>query len=92
MGLAAIINIAKYARQVKGILYRSALVNLVRGLTVVIAFSISIQLLGFAAKYLATLQIGALLLMVYALMMLYAAGFFLIANGARKLAKLEAAQ
>jgi hypothetical protein len=92
MGIAAIINIAKYARNVKGVLYRSALVNLVRGLLVVILFSVSIQLFSFAAKYLATLPLGPILLLVYALMLLYATGFFLIANGARKLAKLEAAQ
>ncbi|MDF2461321.1 MAG: hypothetical protein K0S68_724 [Candidatus Saccharibacteria bacterium] len=92
MGVAALINISKYARHVKGVLYRSALVNLVRGLIVVIGFSISLQLLNFSAKYLATLQIGAILLILYALMILYATGFFLVANGARKLAKLEATQ
>jgi hypothetical protein len=91
LGIAAIINISKYAHHVKGHIYRSALQRLVQGLVVVMAFSVAIQFLTFGARYTSTLSLGLLLALVYALMILYAAGFWLVGQGAGQLAKLESA-
>jgi hypothetical protein len=91
MGIAAAINIGKYAQHVKGLLYRSALQKLVQGLLVVMAFSIAIQFVTFASRYTSTMSLGMLLLIVYTLMILYAAGFWLVGEGAGKLTKLERA-
>jgi hypothetical protein len=89
IGLVATINITKYARDVKGVIYRQAMTDLVRGILAVIAFSIVIQLISFSARYLATVKLAVVLGIVYLLIILYGLGFIFVRSGARKLGLLE---
>jgi hypothetical protein len=91
-GIVATINITKYARNVKGVLYRQALQDLVKGLWLVIGFLIVIQMLTFAAKYFASLNLGTILGIVYLLLVLYGVGFLFVRSGARKLVRFEVTQ
>jgi hypothetical protein len=92
LGILAIINITKYARHVKGVLYRQALRNLVVGISGIIAFAVVVQVISLAAKYLADLKLGPILAIVYLLLLLYGAGFLLVRSGAKKLGRLEGAE
>lgn len=90
MGILASVNIYKFSRSVKGILYRRALSNLVRGIVGIVAFAIAVQLITFSDQFLSNISIGFLLIVVYALIALYAVGFVFIWMGARQLERLEA--
>jgi len=89
MGIITCINISRFAGQVKGKLYRQALHNLVRGLWTVIILSMAIQIITFASRYLAGMSLAGVLLLLYALLVLYALGFLFVREGAKKLAQLE---
>jgi len=92
LGLLACINITRYAHRVKGILYRRALVSLVRGIITVIALGIVFQLLTFAVRYLTTLSLNSIIVLLYALIVLYGLGFVFIRSGAKMLARIEVAR
>jgi hypothetical protein len=92
MGILAIINISKYARQVKGNLYRQALESLVRGIAGVVFFIMVYQIIVFAARYLTEISLGMTLLIVYIILLLYGLGFLFIRTGAKKLMRIEAVQ
>lgn len=88
-GVLAITLIAEYARTIHGTIYRRAVKDLVRGLTGVLFFSILIQLTQLSTGVFASLKLGAILLILYALIVLYAVGFVFLARGARKLSLIE---
>src|SRR5262249_10846944 len=92
LGILAIINIAKYARQVQGNLYRDALKNLIRGIAGVIFFTVVYQIILFASQFLANLSLGLTLLIIYLLLILYALGFLFVQAGAKKLMRIEVVQ
>jgi hypothetical protein len=92
LGILACVNISRYAHRVKGILYRRALVSLVRGIVTVIALGIVFQLLTFAVRYLTSLPLNSIILLLYALIVLYGLGFVFIRSGAKMLARIEVAQ
>jgi hypothetical protein len=92
LGILAIVNLAKYSRQVKGSLYRQALENLVKGIGAVIFFTIIYQVFVFAVRYLTNISLGAALLLVYCILVLYGLGFVFVRKGAKKLMLLEVAQ
>lgn len=92
LGILASVNIARYASRVKGLLYRQALVNLVRGIISVISFGILLQLLGFSTRYLTGLSLGKIILILYAIIILYGLGFIFIRSGAKMLSRIEVVQ
>ena len=92
LGILACVNISRYAKRVKGILYRRALVNLVRGIITVIAFGIILQLLTFSVRFLTGLSLNSILLIIYAIIILYGLGFWFIRSGAKMLARIEVVQ
>jgi hypothetical protein len=89
LGTLAVINIYRYARRVQGVLYREALRDLARGLILVICFSALGGVLVLIGNTIATLSIGPILLILYFALLLYGAGYALIATGARKLSRIE---
>jgi hypothetical protein len=92
LGLLSIIRLSNYARFVKGALYREAVRYLILGTTGVITFTAFMQILTVAATGLSKLSLGPILLIIYVLLLLYSAGFILIAVGARKLTRIAAMQ
>jgi hypothetical protein len=89
LGILAGLNIVKYARRVKGSLYRLALRNLVYGIWGVVAFAIAVQFVTLMSRYFVNWNLAELVLLIYALMLFYAVGFLFIRAGARKLARIE---
>jgi hypothetical protein len=89
IGAFALENIHRYAEAVTGSIYKSALRNLVRGLSVALIFSIIIQLLSLSSTFFGRFGLGTLLLIIYALLLIYALGFVFIARGAKQLTKIE---
>jgi hypothetical protein len=89
LGIISIIHISNYARRVRGKIYRWALRDLAYGLATVIGFSTAIQILNISSNALTHWQIGPVLLLIYVLLVIYAAGFVLIDRGARKLILIE---
>jgi len=91
LGILATINIFKFSNSVQGKLYRLALKDLIKGLWFVIVLSMLIQFLSLSYKYLLTLKLGALLTIIYVLLILYGVGFMFVRAGAKRLSMLEEA-
>ncbi len=92
LGCLAALNIRLYARDVKGSIYRSALLNLVAGIGTVIFITLALQLLTTASSTINHLNLASLLLLVYLLVIFYAVGYALIAFGSKKLTRIEEVQ
>lgn len=88
-GLLANAQLGFYRRNVKGTLYKSALGYLVAGIMTVVITSVIIQLFSLFGAEIADLSLGALLVVIYALIAVIAAGYLFIAMGAKRLNKLE---
>lgn len=89
-GILAAYELRKYATRIKGILYQRALNMLGIGITVVIAASITIQYVtGALGGTGGNLTLGYTLLITYVLLFMEAAGYVLIAIGARQLKRIE---
>jgi|GEM_PF-2000700 len=92
LGILSITMIAEYARTVGGSIYRRALKSLVRGITATLAYSILLQLLELSSGLFAKWTLGPILVLLYALLILYSVGFLFIARGAGKLTLIEITQ
>lgn len=88
-GIMAALNINFYQKNVPGIIYKQALKQLAAGIGAVIALSISVQFLGAIGPALINWSLQAVLVLVYVLVLGIAAGYVLIASGAKKLTKIE---
>lgn len=88
-GIFASINVAKYARHTKGVIYRQVFRDLVRGILVAVAFGILVQILTLGSRFITQLNLPGLLAVVYALLVLYGLGFWFIRRGARRLTQIE---
>lgn len=89
IGLRACVFLNNYQRGVSGIIYKKALYFLALGIGAVVAGSISRQYLVAVSNLLLDLRLGALLVLVYSLLIVIAAGYVLIGIGARKLQLIE---
>jgi hypothetical protein len=89
LGFYTTLLLHTYHQKVGGKIYRASLSKLDRGFFIVIASSILLQFLTSATTSLSGWGLGALLILVYVLLAIIAAGYILIALGAKGLAKLE---
>jgi len=89
VGVVAAYDLQNYAHKVKGVLYQQALSLLALGITIVIISSIIIQYVTTLMNNGNDLSFGSLLLLVYGLLIVEAAGYALIAYGARRLKRIE---
>ena len=90
LGVLSVVNIGTYTSNVKGAIYRSALRYLASGLMTVITFAMALQMLTFANSAVLKLSFGAIVALVYLILIVYALGFVLLAMGARRLVRIEA--
>lgn len=89
-GMRAMYHLYKYRTNVKGKVYRSALGDVAKGIGAIILIAILTQLLlTISARLLNRLNVTPLLLILYALVALYAVGYILVARGANKLKRIE---
>ena len=88
-GSMAVLNFMSYARHVPGVIYRESFKAVSTGLTVTIALLIGLQFLSQANAALSRSALGVVMVIIYALLIAIAAGYLMIARGARKLALLE---
>jgi hypothetical protein len=89
MGLLAAYEIYVFSKHTKGLLYKRALNSLAAGITIAIMTSIVLQYIASDTTHIRKITFNALLLGVYLLLTVYAAGFGLIALGAKRLKKIE---
>ena len=89
LGLVSASAIRTYQRHADGILYRQPLARLAVGLLTIIVSLILLQLLTALGPSLVNMGLQAILILVYGLILVYAAGHILVALGARRLAKIE---
>jgi MFS family permease len=89
LGLKAALNIAAYRKRVNGVIYRAALSRLVVGVMTIITFAVLLQLLISLSAYLSHAGLGAILLVVYLIVLTYSIGFLILASGAQKLNAIE---
>lgn len=91
LGAQAVYNLSVYYSNIKGTLYRSALEDLAKGIGVVVLTAIILRCLQSLSVTLGRLSIALLLLIIYALLAVIAAGYILIAQGAKRLQLIEEA-
>ena len=89
LGFRAVYNILVFRDKVKGALYKSALNSLARGLIGVVITVIILRTTQSLAATLSTISIGLILVIIYALLIIIAVSYGLIARGAKNLQKLE---
>ena len=89
LGLAAVYKIYQYKKQVKGTLYKEALTKLAIGLGWIVASTIVLRLFQTVPIRLSHLNLGAIVLVVYILLLLLAIGYILLGQGAKRLERLE---
>lgn len=89
MGMKAAVNIWKYQQQVKGVIYRFALFRLALGTLLVTGFSVTLQMLIAFSTYFSSASLASILVVLYVIILFYAAGFLVIASGAKRLTAIE---
>lgn len=92
LGLHAALNIADYARGVKGKIYRQALKGLVKGIIATIIFTVVLQLFYVATPIISNLNLGSFLAIIYVIVFLYGLGAYYISAGSKRLAFIEVAK
>ena len=88
-GLVAAYSIYFYQTKVRGTLYKHALGYFSAGLAFVIGASVLIQLFTTLSEQINRLNLTPILIMLYLLVLIYGAGYALIAKGAKKLKSIE---
>jgi hypothetical protein len=88
-GFRSVSQIFFYRQHVEGILYKSFLKYLALGFGFVVGTSIVLQFLSGVSSLLTNVSLGPLVAIVYALLIIIASGYVLIARGAKKLEKIE---
>jgi hypothetical protein len=89
LGIVAVVNLGDYKHNVKGIIYKEVLAKLSMGIAVVVLAAIGVQILGFISESFLEASLQKILGIIYLLLAFIAAGYVLIAIGAKKLKKLE---
>ena len=89
MGLVAAFQIAAYRRSVSGLLYQRALSMLASGAMMAIVAAIIYQYVSGSSAYLRRIHLNGSLLLLYLILLVYAAGFVLMARGAQRLRRIE---
>ncbi len=89
MGFAATMSVLTYHYHVKGPVYKAGLRQLAYGLCVINLSFISFQYVTSLTTRLSQLSLSYFLVLIYGLLTFYAAGFVLVALGAKKLKKIE---
>ena len=89
MGLYATYEIYLYSLKTKGVLYRRALSSLVTGIILTIITAVIFQYTQSDTLRLRRISFSWVFVGIYLLLTLYAAGFLLIARGAKRLKKFE---
>jgi hypothetical protein len=89
LAIKAMFNLNQYRKCVKGAIYRRSLLRLEIGTLIVILFYIAVQLLIAFSTYFSHAGLGIILALLYLLIILYGAGFLIMASGARRLSKIE---
>jgi len=89
IGITCAYDIRVYARKSHGVLYKRALDLFSGGLALVILASVASQYITAAFMHQGGFSLGALLILVYALLVVEAAGLGLVATGAKQLKRIE---
>lgn len=90
-GFKGAAEIYYYQKNVRGRLYKSALTYLAIGIGLVVASSILTRVISTASTHLGNLTLSPILIIIYGLLIVMAAGFLLIALGAKRLRQIEEA-
>lgn len=89
LAFTASYNIIFYSRNVKGLLYKKALHWLAWGINLIIINTIVLQFISAQGARLNKLNLGALLIIFYILIISIGVGFATVAAGAKKLRRIE---
>lgn len=89
LGLWAVYKIYQYTKFVKGTLYKEALRKLALGVTWVVLITIILRLFQTLSVQINQLSLGAILLIVYVILLVLCAGYVLISQGSKRLQRLE---
>lgn len=89
LGLLAVMNMAIFGKETKGIFYKKALHKFHQGFWIIIVLAIALQYLTQFTLFFSQATIAIILLIIYVILIVDTAGFVFMAYGARQLAKIE---
>lgn len=89
IGLVAAYELFLYNTGLKGVLYRKSWSRFSAGIGLVVLSSILVQYVSTLSTQLNRLTVTSLLLVIYVLLLVMAAGYMLMAYGAKRLQKIE---
>lgn len=89
LGIQAVYNMYWYRQKVKGSIYKQALDHVAQGVGGVVLSTIVLYCVQSLSSPLNQLNLALLLLVVYLLLIIVSIGYLLIAQGAKKLQRLE---
>ncbi len=89
MGFLAILNMETYMEQINGVLYKKSFERFLIGFITIVMASIVFQIVSTMASKLIQIGLGPILILIYILLAILAAGYIIIALGARRLDKIE---
>jgi hypothetical protein len=89
LGLAAVYKIYQYKKYVKGTLYKEALARFALGLGWIVAATIVLRLFQTIPIRVSHLNLGAVVAIVYLLLLLLGVGYALLLQGTKRLKRLE---
>lgn len=91
LGFLSAFNLLNYARAAKGAIYKKALRYLVGGLITITVFSMVLAFMATISYSLLGWRLRDILLIIYAIVIFYALGYFIVAYAANKLSLIEEA-
>jgi hypothetical protein len=89
LGIQAIQNLYYYRQKVRGSIYRVAVGELLLGLAITTGSLIMLRCLQSTSTALSNLSLSLVLLVIYGILILIAAGYVFIARGAKRLQSIE---
>lgn len=89
LGLLAVMNMAIFSQETKGIFYKKALNKFNKGFWMIIILAIALQYLTQFTLFFSQATIAIILLIIYVILLVDGVGFVFMAYGAKQLAKIE---
>jgi hypothetical protein len=89
LGVIGFVNLHHYYREVKGVIYKRVFKKISQGVLTIVLASVFIQLISSFGTDFESLGLAPILAIVYVIVVFFAYGYLMIAQGAKKLQVIE---
>jgi len=89
LAFSALFNLSLFYQNISGTVYKKSLKYFTLGLSAVVTLTVFLQVVSQIGSTLVSGGLGVILIFIYFILALIAAGYFLVARGAKELKKIE---